>query len=808
MHFVVPVTRAIVALTVGAALVAGVGAEPAAATVHAAPTRGAVARAAAALDVDGVIPGSLVVTAMPTSAGREVAARAEDLVGVTGTTHLGGDVVRVDVEAGHEAPVAAVLAARDDVLAVEPDQRLDWHAVPDDPLYPRQWAHQMTGVEQAWDVTTGDGVLVAVLDSGIDGRHPELADRIVERVDASTGEIRPGAIDNDPCGVGHGTAVAGVVAAASDNGAAIAGVVWNARIVDVALTSEDSGCQNGPTLSASVAALHHVAQLDPAPVVANMSFGGVTPVCAQAYATAVDAARAAGIVLVAAAGNDERSRPGQSQTPASCPGVLSVGAVRNSGDIAGYSQQNPSVDLVAPGGSASAFGDRDDRFATEILTTCRTDVVHGGCDGVTTLISGTSFAAPYVAGVAALMRAVDDSLTVDAVEAVLEGTATDLGEDGRDDAFGWGLVAAGDAIAAAVAGEIPPLQPDPAFPVGVVVARVGATTTTEAVAQAVAMSELAFPDEAEHAVIARADDFADALAGSGLGFGQGPLLFTSRTGPLDPATADELERILSAGATVYLMGGTAALAANIDEDVRALGFVPRRFAGETREDTAALAAPEVRRLLEGSGYPDLHGVLIATRGDWPDAVTGGSLAAFWGMPVLLTPVDALHDRTEEALRALAPSEVLVLGGEAVIAEGVRERIADVTGVDPLRLAGPTRTGTAVAIAQHQERLVVAAYDRGPGAAIAVNVRRADGFAHVLSATALAGTTGGVLLPVEEEEGTLLTDDVVSYACEVSVPALIIAGGTDVVGEDVVPVLRDALEGRDPPCTAEAEEPPS
>ena len=768
----------------------------------------AAGRAVDGLDASGAIPGRLVVTVAPQLRSADVAARALDLPGVREARPLGGPSLRIDVAPDAASAVAAALARQPGVLAVEPDLQLRYYAVPDDPLYARQWAHRISGVERAWDRTVGSSALVAVLDSGIDGRHPELAARIVARVDASTGEIRGGAIDNDPCRIGHGTAVAGVLAATGDNRTAVAGVLWDARIVDVSLSSPDTGCGNGPTLSAAVAALHYVASLEPAPVVANLSFGGVTDVCAQAYVTAIEAARSAGIVVVASAGNDQRARPGESETPASCPGVLSVGAIGSSGATATYSQQNPWVDLVAPGGSQSAFASRDERLETEIATTCRTDSTAGGCDGSTTPIVGTSFSSPYVAGVAALVRTSAPDLSLDEVEAVLEGTAQDLGDPGRDDATGWGAVAAGAAVEAAAAGEVPTFRPDPEFPVGggtdadVAVVRVAAGDRTEAVEQAVAMSRFTFPERAERAVIARADNFADALAGSGLGFGTGPLLFTPPTGPLPAATRGELQRLLGPGATVYVMGGSAAVPAAVDDELRSLGFTPERFAGATREETAALAAPEVLRILRASQIPDLGTVVVTTRADWPDAVAGGSLAAFWGMPILLTPSDALHPATEAALRELAPRDVFVLGGTAAVGDAVAARIAEVTATDPIRLGGATRTGTAVAIARAQELLLLDIFGSPPATAIGVNVRRADGFAHVLSATALAGAQAGVLIPVEGDAGTLLTDDAVTYGCGLPVASAVLAGGGDLLSNDLVDALEEVLEGRAAACTGD------
>jgi putative cell wall-binding protein len=215
------------------------------------------------------------------------------------------------------------------------------------------------------------------------------------------------------------------------------------------------------------------------------------------------------------------------------------------------------------------------------------------------------------------------------------------------------------------------------------------TGGTEPISQAAATSQYVFDDPdtavidsylADWAVIARDDDFADALAGSSLSFGQGPLLFTysprsAQTLGRDPGlladiTRAELLRTLPRGRTVYLLGGTAALSDGLDAQLRDLGYEVVRFAGSGREETAALVSREVTRLVDDfstrTGFPDLNTVLITTGSNWPDAVVAGSVGSFWGMPILLTNADFVHPATLAALDELRPDYIHAIGGTAVI----------------------------------------------------------------------------------------------------------------------------------------------
>lgn len=199
---------------------------------------------------------------------------------------------------------------------------------------------------------------------------------------------------------------------------------------------------------------------------------------------------------------------------------------------------------------------------------------------------------------------------------------------------------------------------------------------------------------ASHAVIGRADDFADALGGAGLAGPTAPLLLTP--GPtaevpdpdLAPEVAAELERILPDGGDVYLLGGTGAVSAQVEATLRAAGHRVHRLAGTTRIETAAAAAEAI---VAETGEPSQ--ILLARADHWADAVAGGAYAADRRVPVVLTGRDHLHPVAAAFLAAHPTADVVALGGTAALSDEV------VAAAGARRVAGPDRVSTAIAIAR-------------------------------------------------------------------------------------------------------------
>jgi serine protease len=354
------------------------------------------------------------------------------------------------------------LNQRADVEYAEPNYIYKPLLVPDDEFYNLQWHYPAINLPHAWDITTGDrvgggDVIVAVVDTGVFLAHPELAGQLVSGYDfisdpanAADGD----GVDNNPDDPGdgaqlsssswHGTHVAGTIAAATNNGNGVAGVAWGAKIMPLRAL----GTEGGSSFDVMQAVLY-AAGLDNSsntlPTqkadIINLSLGGGgSSVAAQAAFTA---ARAAGVIIVAAAGNENTS---QLSYPASYDGVISVSATDFANNRAPYSNFGTEIDIAAPGGS-QGVDLNNDGFGDGVLSTL-VDDSSGSREPTLKFYQGTSMAAPHVAGVFALMRAVHSSITPDEIDTLLaSGTiTTDLGSVGRDDIYGHGLIDALKAV--------------------------------------------------------------------------------------------------------------------------------------------------------------------------------------------------------------------------------------------------------------------------------------------------------------------------------------------------------------------------
>ncbi len=359
--------------------------------------------------------------------------------------------------------------------------------VPNDPLYAhanfdQRWFMEAVRLPQAWDITTGsDAVIVAVLDSGTVLNHRELDGRdvpgydFVGLVSAAGAAVAGGSADDDgydadPTDPGpsagcvnpdpfHGVQVAGVVAAETNNSDLGAAVTWAGRYMPVRVIG-DCGAYvvagdvaggggasfdiaNGILFAAGLPNASGDLPDEPADVI-NMSFSSTLGnEFSRTEQDAVSSARAAGVVLVAAAGNDTDDTP---RYPANYAGVIAVSATDRDNNLSPFSNTGPHIDLAAPGGDNSGVGSR-------LICTAgwSPTLLPGAPENAVACAFGTSVAAPIVSGVIALMKAVHPGLTPDDVDLLLAGgqMTDDLGAPGRDDSFGRGLLNAEKAVSAA-----------------------------------------------------------------------------------------------------------------------------------------------------------------------------------------------------------------------------------------------------------------------------------------------------------------------------------------------------------------------
>jgi serine protease len=319
--------------------------------------------------------------------------------------------------------------------------RVPLATTPNDPDYPFQWHYGAVNLPSAWDVTTGSSlVIVAVIDTGILFNHPDISGVTVAGFDFVDNDSNPQ--DTLPCPApddfAHGTHVAGTVAAATNNGIGVAGVNWGGSGRTKIMPLRVFGYIGSPpactaTSDAIIAAIEYAA--DHSARVINMSFGGAG--FSQAEQDAVNYAHNVGVVLAAAAGNENTSC--SNTYPANYANVIGVAATSITNVRASYSNFGVCVDLAAPGGDGGPNDDLNgDQNPDWVLSTAQ---VKGQPLGYY-WSAGTSMATPHVAGLAALL--ISKGVTgPSSVESVMKSTATNLGAS-----LGSGLINAGAALGA------------------------------------------------------------------------------------------------------------------------------------------------------------------------------------------------------------------------------------------------------------------------------------------------------------------------------------------------------------------------
>lgn len=370
--------------------------------------------------------------------------------------------------------VVQTLRGRRDVIAADLNYIRRAHAIPNDVEYAKQWHYPLIQLPSAWDVTQGSfGVIVAVLDTGVFMGHTDLATNLLPNgpgggydfISNTTVSNDGNGIDPDPDDPGdnsnpalstfHGTHVAGTVSSDTNNITGVAGVGRTTRIMPIrVLGVGESGNSNdiiqGALYAAGLPNSSNTIPTQKADII-NMSFGGFG--FSQNEQTVIDNIRAAGVFVVASAGNGKNNTP---LYPASYNGVISVSAVDRNKQRAFYSSFGPTVDVAAPGGDMTT-GTQNGILSTLVTT------AGGNRTSSYGYYQGTSMAAPHIAGVIALMKAAYPGLTPAIFDSMLtSGSITeDLANNGiatRDDNFGYGLIDAAKAATKAVeqAGGIPP----------------------------------------------------------------------------------------------------------------------------------------------------------------------------------------------------------------------------------------------------------------------------------------------------------------------------------------------------------------
>ncbi|MCD4738359.1 MAG: S8 family peptidase [Anaerolineae bacterium] len=345
------------------------------------------------------------------------------------------DVQLWNVPAGQELEIVASLNANPAVVYAEPNYRYHtFDTTPNDSHFSKQWAHTKIQSPAAWDATTGsNAITIAIIDTGIDEGHPDLASKIVAGYDYVDNDSNPHDLN------GHGTHCAGIAAAITNNSTGVAGSSWGARIMPLrVLDAEGSGWSDDITDAITWAYTHGADVL-------SLSLGG--PSYSASMQNAINAAHAAGSLVIAAMGND-RTEGNPTAYPAACGNVMAVAATGPTDTYAAYSQYGSHCDVSAPGGAMSYYQDPNGVYSTMPTYDVYMTTTYGYYKNYD-YVQGTSQATPHVAGLAALVWSVNSSLTPDEVQTIIQDNATDLGATGWDSTYGHGRINAFAAVQAA-----------------------------------------------------------------------------------------------------------------------------------------------------------------------------------------------------------------------------------------------------------------------------------------------------------------------------------------------------------------------
>jgi subtilisin family serine protease len=311
-------------------------------------------------------------------------------------------------EQANEAAVVKALSRNRHIKFAELDQVVEPDATANDTYFGNAWHLPKIRATTAWDTSVGEAVTIAILDSGVDANHPDLQPQLVPGWNfydntADTTDV-----------FGHGTQVAGVAAAAGNNGIGVTGVTWKAKVMPIRITDT----QGYGYFSMMAQGITYAA--DRGARVANISFRGVAG--SSAVSSAAQYMRSKGGVVVVAAGNT-----GVQEAFLADSNIVAVSATDSSDTKTSWSSYGAYVDVAAPG--------------VGLWTTTR-----GGGYGAA---SGTSVASPATAGVYALMISANPLLSATALDTALFSTALDLGTAGFDNLYGHGRIDAGAAVAKA-----------------------------------------------------------------------------------------------------------------------------------------------------------------------------------------------------------------------------------------------------------------------------------------------------------------------------------------------------------------------
>ncbi len=622
---------------------------------------------------------------------------------------------------------------------VVPNYLVEEQATPNDTLFPQQWYLLSTNIVNSWSLLNGkQQVKVAIIDSGVETTHPDLANQLL------TGYNFVSKTNNSNDTLGHGSAVAGIIAGQSNNQAGIAGINQNVKILPLKV-SDGEEIQLINILNGIYYAIDNGANI------INMSYGSVEP--NEAEYEALLSAYTKGITLVAASGNEN----GSVSYPAAYPFVISVGSINAQGKKSSFSNYGGALDIVAPGEA--------------ILTTSVNQTYKS--------VSGTSFSAPIISGASSLLLGERPGVSPAQIQYLLEKSAgldwnqstgfgkinmvnslsTNLPDLSGDisnesstgklinfnqnyseslqitDDVDWyqfdvtgnntlQLKVQGHSIHDFVmwirresngqiqweelvdnndigSGESYNIAATPGhYSVAIFDYHlrwsnepyqfiVNTATTKRIFGEtrihtAVEISKEGWPNGLSHSeravIIARADNPADALSAAGLvGVKDAPILLTYPN-RLDSITVNEIRRLNAA--KIYVLGGPAAISYTVENQLKELGITVQRISGSDRFETAYKINQEAG-LLNSNEALVVNGITVA------DALSASSISATKNIPIYLVRTDSLPINLPSTIKM-----VTILGGEKAVSNQIEQSIKGL-GVTTTRINGATRYETNI-----------------------------------------------------------------------------------------------------------------
>lgn len=635
------------------------------------------------------------------------------------------------------------------VLSVQPVRVLKTTAVktmsvnPTDPLYSQQWGLKKIEVQKAWDLGfTGNGIIVAVVDTGVDLNHPDLKDNILVGYNAITGASGSTTTQDNN---GHGTHVSGIIAAEA-NGIGIVGVAYQAKILPVkALTREGDGTDDC-IADGIVWASDHGAKI------INLSLGSDSE--GDILKEAIQYAFDKGCLIVAAGGNQEDNLTTIAY-PAADPLVLAVTATDSNDQIASFSLPGPQAALAAPGVNiTSDYWQNSSGYAA---------------------LDGTSMASPFVAGAAALVWNAHPDLSVQQVRIALENSALNIGSSGRDNSYGYGRV---DAYWAIRFADKPQAVLSPAnldWSGGIVQGGTNASSVTLTVparafgldpsqTAGVSIGQALNPSDLPSGILPMGDAVTIQWNGSVKKYLRLALTAIGTT-----PDSNRLGYIFhwSGSRWILIGGGVNATTINVgitEPGVYRVGFsIPpenHRIAGYDKIQTALQ--------ISLSQFPNgTDTVVLATANDFSDALSGVPLAYKVHAPILLTTCDQLPSAVGREIQRLAPKKIILLGGTAVISKTIELQLQASFALQ--RLAGVTRYGTAAQIASNLGTV---------GQAVLVN---GTSFPDAISVASMAAQQG---LPIFLTDSNSLPSETDSMMRQLLVSETTVGGGEAVVSPSI------------------------